>query len=86
MYERLRVLRGNATNNDTAIIELLQEIMALATNEWLLLFEATELAQQYGVAPGDYALLLARLKDLAAGDEEQRSCLINYGLARLNLR
>jgi phenylalanine-4-hydroxylase len=85
VYERLRVLRANTTNNDAAVIELLQAIMTPATNEWLLLFEAVELAQQYGVAPGDYAPVLARLKDLAAGDEEQRSCLINYGLARLKL-
>jgi phenylalanine-4-hydroxylase len=86
LYERVKGMRGNATNNDTAIIGLLQEIMTSATNEWLLLFEAVELAQQYGLARGDYAPLLARLKDLAAGKEEQRTCLINYGLARLNLR
>ena len=85
LYQQLRGMRGNAVDNETAVIDLLQEIMIRAADEWLLLFEAVELAQQCALAPAEYAPLVARLQDLAAGDEEQRSCLINYGLARLNL-
>ena len=85
LYEQLRALRGNVVDNETTVIDLLQEIMVRAADEWLLLFEAVELAQQCALAPAEYAPLVARLQDLAAGDEEQRNCLINYGLARLNL-
>ena len=49
------------------------------------MFEAVELARRQGLAREDYAALLQRLRSLREDSDEQRACLINYGLQRLDL-
>jgi len=86
LYEEVRRQRESAGADNTALAGLLREILVQGADEWLLLFEGVELARQYGLAQADYAALLDRLRGLGDDDEdEQRTCLINYGLQRLDL-
>jgi len=86
LYEKVRILRGDSARDATAVENLLHEIQTIAADEWLLLFEGIELAQQVGLAQEDYAPLVTGLRSLCAGRDEQRTCLINYGLQRLGLK
>jgi len=85
LYARVRELREGGAGDKVAITKLLEEIQARATAEWLLLFEAVELARISGLPETQTATLVGHLRQLSAGDDTQRSCLISYGLDRLGL-
>jgi phenylalanine-4-hydroxylase len=85
LYARVRTLRQGGAENRAAISELLEEIRAPASNEWLLLFEAVELARTAGLPQTHTDQLVERLRQMTAGDDRQRACLIDYGLGRLGL-
>jgi phenylalanine-4-hydroxylase len=84
-YEKVRELRDKAGDNGSLVTALLQDIQAQAADEWLLLFEGIELAQQCKLEKAQYAGLVDRLRSLSTGDDEQRTRLIAYGLSRLGL-
>ena len=85
LYAKVRELRESATADGRVLAGLLREILDEGADEWLLLFEAVELALRQGLAREDYAALLQRLRSLREDSDEQRACLINYGLQRLDL-
>ncbi|MEH6635681.1 MAG: aromatic amino acid hydroxylase [Halioglobus sp.] len=95
LYARVRTLRtaapGSAAGEAALLVDLLRDIAAQAADEWLLLFEGVELAQQYGLAKSDYLTLVERLQRLSASSgttavNDQQGCLINYGLSRLGVQ
>jgi phenylalanine-4-hydroxylase len=85
LYARVRELRGAGEKNQASIVRLLDDVQAQAPDEWLVLFEAVELAQCSGLPATQYAPSVERLRHLSRSDDEQASRLIKYGLDRLGL-
>ena len=86
LYRRVRELRDQGPQQQAGLPGLLGDILATAADEWLLLFEGVELAQRCGLAEAAYAALVDRLRELAGASDEQRNCLIAYGMRRLGLQ
>jgi len=85
LYRKVRDLRERRSVEKSVVLSLLTEIQAQACDEWLLVFEAIELAKMVGAVQNVVLELTESLKVLALAEDEQRSCLINYGLERLGL-
>jgi phenylalanine-4-hydroxylase len=85
LYENVGKLRDKADDSAVPVTALLQDILAQAEGEWLLLFEGIELAQQCKLEQALYAGLVDKLRNLSTSDDEQRTRLIAYGLKRLGL-
>ncbi len=83
LYERVRELRNTDNKDVEAVLALLDPIANKADVEWVLLFEAIELAQLYNVDANLVGRLKSALSWQAEEGNEQQRCLIHYGLQYL---
>jgi len=88
-YQQIRHFREAVAASDaldgrfySSVQSLLDEIARGANDEWLLHFEALELAQLVEFELDDF---IDHLKALAGEGDKEKRCLINYGLGRLGL-
>ncbi len=84
------VIVAITTNNfceeqQRVIQRVISQVAECCSDEWLLIFECIELAQQAELLPDDYAILVERIKVLARNALSQDQDLIEYALKRLNL-
>lgn len=85
LYSRVRELREQGDCEQQAVATLVTTIYQQATDEWLLLFEAIELALHYQLDSQVIKPLIKALQANALSGDAQSKCLIDYALARLGV-
>jgi len=82
-YHRVRVLRETDDTTSEQVMALLEEIDSRARREWLLCFEAIELAHLFGLPEKASSCLVGYLEEMAAAGSADQRQLIAYGMERL---
>ena len=88
IYKQVRQIREShnfCEEQQRVIQRVISQVAECCADEWLLIFECIELAQQAELLPDDYAILVERIKVLARNALSQDQDLIEYALKRLNL-
>lgn len=84
LYQRIRNIRESDRSSKAEIEQLLEEIQALEVLDWLLIYEALELAQSKNFTSTIQTKLYTRLERLEKKASQHEQTLIKYALTRLN--